>query len=177
MRSEWTRATLTAVTVADQADYSFPSGFSATSGERILEVSVDGNDYGLGSAQQGRQLARGDVFLRGNGLYWISFDASGTEKLTLYPTPTESGLTISILCVREPTELVASTDVPAVPGRFRSAIADYAAAHAFGTIEDNAELRAYYEQQFDTKVAELMALRNSREGRGTAQMLVEGWHY
>lgn len=178
MRGEWTRATLEfGPTVADQADYTLPASLNGEAGERILEVTVDGRDYGLGSPEKGRGLQLGDLFLRGYGLAWISHDSSANEQLSLYPTPTESGLSISALCVVEPEELSDSNLTVKLPYRFRSAIVDYAAAQGFGSDEDNAELRTFYEQRFEDKVAELLALRNSRARRGGAQIQIEGIHF
>lgn len=163
--------------MAGQAAYDLPAALNEASGERILELTVDGKEYERGSASQARKLAQGELFLRGYGFFWIDFSATGEEQLNLYPTPQASGLAIAGRCVVEPAELVEATDAPKVPGRFRSVIADYAIGKALGMLENNPELRVFYEEQFGRKVAELNALRNSRAGRGPAQVQIEGVHF
>jgi hypothetical protein len=125
----------------------------------------------------GRALENGDVYLEANGLYWLSHDSSAVEKLTIYPTPTEAGLTIEALCVVAPTELDDDNTELVVPPRFAQAVVDYAAAYTYGAEEDNPELRSFHEQRFEDRVAELFALRNSRVRRGVVQMQVEGYHF
>lgn len=178
MRSEWTRKRVTlATTVAAQATYDLPASFDRAHGERILEVTVNGTEYSLGDAETVRNLNNGDQYLRGSGIYYTDWDEEGNETITVYPAPSSDGLTISALCVMEPDEMEDGADEPWVPARFRWAIVDYAAAKAFGADEDNPEMRAFYEQEFDRKAAELTMLRYSREGRKAAQMQVEGVHF
>jgi hypothetical protein len=66
--------------------------------------------------------------------------------------------------------------VPVVDESSHRAIVDYAAALAFGSIEDNPDLRDSYDQQFERRLADLRRLRRSRTGRGPRTMKVVGYH-
>ena len=164
-------------TVRGQDAYTLPSEFDLDAGERILELTVNDEEYTEGAAEQARELAKGNLWMRGSGIYYLDHDDQGNEVLKLYPVPQQDGLGIEALIVVEPDELTDDNPVPRVPRRFRPAIVDYAASRYYGSREDNPELRSYYEQQFERKVAELAMLRNSRGGRKVVQVQIEGVHY
>jgi hypothetical protein len=128
-----------------------------------------------GSARQAAELEKGNFYLTGaEGIYWLANDASGNEALGIWPAPDTAGLAIVARAVIEPPELT-GTDAPKVPGRFRRAIVDYALAITFARDEDNAEMRQFYQNEFDVRVSRLKQLRLSREGGGVVQMAIEGW--
>lgn len=139
---------------------------------------MDGTWFTPGSNSQIVGLTQGSLrFQGGGGLWTINFQTDGDDEVTLWPTPSEAGLTITADAVIEPTALANPTDEPKVPERFRRALVDYAAAHAFGGEEDNPELRRFYQEEYDVRLSRLRQLRMSREGSGVVQMQVEGWHY
>lgn len=156
IRSEWYRAEIElGPTVAEERRYDTPDDVA-----RILEVAVDGREY---SASDRNEIARLDTdstvaLLRGvNGLWWNSYSASAAKQVGIYPTP-DAGSSISALCILRPPILSADEDVPVVPEEYRNAIIDYVAAIYYGNVEDNADLRSFYQDTFDRKVAELRRL-------------------
>lgn len=151
--------------------------FDGQAGERILEVAVAGRSAKLAAPRVGRGVENDTLRIRGQGhFYWISFSATGDEQITIFPAP-EAGLSIEALAVVEPADMVQPTDEPQVPRRFRPAIVDYVAAIAQGAEEDNFELRQFHQEAFDAVVADLVALRTSRQGRTNIQMQVQGFHF
>ncbi len=172
MRAEWTRATIElGPTVLGTQFYVLP-----TTVDRILKVYVGDVGYEPTDEDTIKLLNTGAVLSRSNGFYWIHYDATGTQQVGLYPSPGASGTTIQALVVQPPAELDDDADVPVVPTRFHRAICDYAAAQAFGSLEDNPELRTFYENEFDGKVQDLGKLRQSRQHRGVIQLKIQGYH-
>jgi hypothetical protein len=174
-RSEWGKALVSVPTVANQAAYALAAE-SANLGERILRLWADGKQLDQSSESEARSVALGNQILNSDGLYWISFDAAGVEKVSIYPAPTEDGLLIEVELVPEPAPLANPTDTPKLPKRFHRAIVDYAASEAYAANGDQ-DRQVYFQQRFEGKVADLSILRNSRQGRGVVQMQVENWHY
>lgn len=173
IRTEWTRATVNlGPTVAGQEDYDIPPEVN-----RVLKLSVGGVPYTRGSEAQKELLDLGDLRLRGRGgLFWSSFGPTGIEQVSLYPAPQSPGQPINALSVIYPEPMTEDTDEPPVPREFRSAILDWVCAYAQGYQEDGLEARAFFQQEFDRKASSLKALRNSRVGRGPAQMQIAGYH-
>lgn len=173
LRAEYTRQYREfGPTVAGQSNYTL-----GTNVDRVIKVSVDGYPLAQGSEEVALKIAIGDLQLENAGIWWIDFTSASVEQLAINPTPTESGQSIQGLIVTAPTELATGSDVPVVPSRFTSAISDYAASRGYGMLEDNPDMAAYYQDQFDRKVQLLGELRFSKQGRGVVQMQVQGYHF
>lgn len=170
--SGWNRANITYTGVTDQEAYELDSSIY-----RILKVFVGGYVY---SPQDEESIVRqkvNEIWRRGNGTFWLSFDEVGAESLSIYPTATEDD-EIVVLSIVRPALLENDDDEPsACPREFQRGIVDYAAAIALGSVEDAVDLRAFHMQEFERALAGLAALRNSRVGQGPRQVRVQGIHY
>lgn len=170
-RSTWTRKQVEfGPTVIAQAAYTPPASFSASVGERLLSVWVNSLPYRRVDPEQQLEIAQGDRALRDYGIYWISFTSAGVEQVSIYPAPTVAGQSIIGRVVVEPTALSSGTDIPTVPARFHRAIVDYAAARGF-ELQNDADSQASYQAAFDAAVADLTALRLTRESSTVTDLL------
>ena len=168
--SEWYRATIElGPTVADQAAYDLPSDVY-----RVLSLKVSGRTYAPSDDQTAENLTQGLLRLNANGLWYRTFSAANVEQVSLYPVPGTAGLTISAQVVERPALMDDDADVPVVPEEQRQAIVDGACAVAFAGAEDNIELRAFYQEQFEIAKMELRRLRN-KSGTAVRTWAVEGW--
>lgn len=173
VESEWTRKTDDiGPTVVDQAAYAVPSDLY-----RGLRLAVNGVPYYLSDEEDAEQLTRGQRNAGSTGIYYTQFDSSGVESYALYPVPTVDGYAVNLTYVYRPAEMDDDADEPAIPSEFHRALVDYARGVAYGSLEDHAELEAFYLDKFARAVAELKALRVMRAGRGPAQMRVQGIHF
>jgi hypothetical protein len=169
-RAEWLRAGLElGPTAADQEAYSLSGAI-----HRVRKLKVDGTPYLASSEEQVDELKQNWKSLRCAGVYWISFDGDAAESVSLYPLPTQAGLSIKALCSVYPAILVNDDDEPQVPCEYRRAIVDYAAALAYGYQEDNPELRGFHEDEFNNAVAGLRRLRTAKQAAGPVQVRVAG---
>jgi hypothetical protein len=174
VRSEWTRANLSLGPLVDgQAAYTLPATVN-----RVLKVKINGKPLLPADEETVDQIKADDLRLASgaHGLYWLSFNASGVESVSVYPTPglTDVGLSLIANCVVYPAVMDDDNDPPAVPTDFHRAVRDYAAAKAYGFREDNIELRAFHDQEFENAVERLRRLRFARVGRGHTRMRIEG---
>lgn len=173
-RSKWLRAnSVSLVTVANQEDYTLPTDLYS-----IREVFVDGVPWEPADDATIAHIRASNLNYyspTGSYLYWLEADSTGTDHLTLYPTPTESGNTITLIYVRRPTALTTSTE-PLTPREFDRFIIFYAQAIAYASLEDDKALYDSYMADFDRGVEQLRRLRNARAGTKPRQMLVLGIH-
>jgi hypothetical protein len=139
-------------------------------------VYVDDKPYGQGDLETLQGLNAGTLSWTGEGMYFVE-TFEGSRKLTLYPTPSESDLSIVLRVTKTPTVLAADADEPDVPEDFRSAIRDYAYAQTLGLVEDNPEVSEFFMGRFHEAVDELYGLRNFRYGDGPVTMQIQGIHY
>lgn len=163
VRAEWLRGEVElGPGVDDTATYAIPSNVY-----RVLNLDVNGYRYNPSHREEINRLTNGTSWFGYGvtGAWWISYDDSGTQTVGVYPTPS-TGDTLSALCVLRPDPLEDAGDEPLLPPEFHRTIADFAAAIAFGTVEDNADLRSYHIERVDQKIAELRRLRFST-GRQT----------
>lgn len=173
-RSEWLRAYSTSTTVSGQEDYTLPSDCY-----RVLEVHKNGIPQNASDDETVAQIRAGNYYLvyenYGQSLYWLEGDATGQDHLTLYPTPSSSD-SLLIIYVRRPTALT-TTDEPVTPREFDRALINYAAYLAYSMLEDDEGAAEIQYGRFERKVEELRLLRNSRSGRGTKRMILQGTHW
>lgn len=195
VRAEWTRATFDiGPTVAGQRDYAIPPAITAgqddgsaeeggAEGEetvergavyRPLRVWVAGALYTPTSDEEIDGILGDRLRLKASGLWWLSEDEDGVEEFSLYPTPSQSGLSVVARCIVFPLNLREDTDVFQPPEDFHQAPIYYAAARSLGGSEDDLEARAYYMDQYDGLVGRLKRLRKSRTGMGPVRMRLEG---
>ncbi len=170
--SEWYKAERElGPTVADQAAYALP-----TDVYRVLELEVGGYEYKPGDRKQIARLNRHEIVLTPGtaGLWWRSYSSSNVQQISLYPTPGTAGTSIIAYVIERPALMTDDADVPVVPEEFRQAIVDYAAGIGFGGDEDNADMRVFYQDQFDRRVIELRKMAWST-GRAVTSWAIEGW--
>lgn len=171
-RAEWTRANRdVGDTVKDQVAYTIPPNVY-----KILEVHVGGIPFSPTDEETIRRFEDDQLVRRTTGLWWISFTDSGTEQISLHPTPSKAGDEILALSIVVPANLVNNADTPVVPDGFDHAIISYAAARAYEGLEDNPEQSQFHQAFFDRKVDELTRLRLGRVGRGPRQVRIQGIH-
>lgn len=169
-QSGWNRATLDFTAVTDQEFYPLPESVYD-----IRQVFVGGRPYGYQDEKTVRRIEDTALTLRGNGIFWQTFNADAEEGIGLYPT-VEEGTAIAVIAVVRPEPLTEDEDVPsAVPPEFRRGIIDYAAAQSYN-VEDNVELRSFYQTEFDRTVSELKQMRLTRVQSGPVQVRVVGVH-
>lgn len=172
VEAEWYRFTEDiGPTVADQAAYDPPTDF-----DRIIKIWVGGYQYKRLSEVEFNDLTNATLRLRARGGYYLAFDASGAETVTLYPTPGTAGTAINVLFVKTPALLSDGTDPIVVPDRFAQGIIDYAASIAYGMGEDNPDMRAYHKGLYEEATADLAALRRLRAGRNVGQARIAPFH-
>lgn len=152
VRSEWYRATIDFTAVTDQAAYTLPSDVY-----RILTLRVNGEAYKPSNEQEADEVFAGRAYLNVAGLYWNSWGSANERQISIYPT-VAAGTSIQARVIERPPLMDDDADEPVVPPEFRQAIVDKACAIAFGSVEDNPDLRTYYEDAFDRKVGELRRL-------------------
>lgn len=171
-KADWYRATIDlGPTVTDQAAYTLPADVY-----RIIRLGVNGSPFDLASAEDIERLSIGELQLRGDGVYELSFSATNDEQVTIYPTPSTDGYSISALVVERPALMDDDADEPVVPPEYHRAIVDYARGIAIASGEDVPDERAIYMQSFDRAVESLRRLRNSKGRRGVSQVRVVGIH-
>lgn len=156
-------------TVADQATYDLPLSYY-----RALKLAVAGQPYTMADSAMVDEITFGNASLRVGGFFYESFDDSGTEQIALYPTPTSAGDPITLKFVMAPPVLENPGDTPVVDESSHRAIVDYAASKAFASLEDNPDLRGFYEDEFEKAVSQLRHLRRSRTGRGPRTIRIAG---
>lgn len=171
VESEWTRANLDlGPTVADQAAYTLPSNL-----HRILRLRVGSTIYEPTDEEAAVDLQQARRSLWVDGVWWLSFDSSGTESVSLYPTPSSSGTAITAICVVHPTALTGESDDLPTPPDYDRAVANYVKSIAMGDEEDNEQTRDYYLGEFERAKQKLRDLRNSRAARKGATIRITGY--
>lgn len=174
VRSGWTRDNLEfGPSVTGQQLYSLPSTFRQPADDRVV---VGNQDFMASSAETVRKIARGDAFLTEAGLWYMDYE-DGERKLGIYPARSD-GVSITMLCVVTPDQLLDPDDTPPVPWDFRGAIIQYVRARALGYSEDDPEGQDIGYAEFERQVDRLTRLRIETEnGDGPIQVMARGVHY
>jgi hypothetical protein len=153
VRSEWYRATIElGPGVTEQREYTLPDDVY-----RILKVTINGEVYKPLTEEAADRLTLGLDSLLVAGICWMTWGSANERQVGIYPTVSD-GTAISARVVERPALMTDDADVPVVPEEFTQAIIDKATGIALGSVEDNPDLRSYYEDQFDRKVGELRRL-------------------
>lgn len=171
--TEWVRGYLpVGPGVADQEQYDVPARVV-----RIIKLSVDGRPYDPTNEEEIQKLRLGRLVERdsGAGYHWISATEDGTEKISVYPTPS-GGEDIEIIAVLTPADelsddddelLVNAQDAP-------RAILNYVTAQTLGNAEDDTDRRDYYLGEYARLASDIKMLRYSRASRKNARIRIRG---
>ena len=108
-------------TVAGQQTYALPADVV-----QLLSLRVNGYGYDRKSIDEIDDLNASDAYIVGlyRGFYAPQFSAGGAAEITIYPTPTQSGLPISGRAAMLPPDLVNDTDLPSLPVDFHWKLVD-----------------------------------------------------
>lgn len=103
---------------------------------------------------------------------------AGTEKVKLYPAPTEAALDVLAICVVSPPALSLSANTaPRVPTDFHEYIVDGAIAMGLRRDDSREDEAAPYEARFKDATGRLGMRRRKRVGRGPIQGRVASVHF
>jgi hypothetical protein len=155
-------------TVAGTHQYAVPENVTD-----IRSILVGGETYTrVGPDQMFAARASGAYVIGAYGAFSPAYNAAGTPVLEIWPTPEESGQTISALATTSPAALTVETDVPSVPEDMHQALVDGAIATGLRRIYERHEDAERFEQAFSSPgsgqgaVQKLKRRANSLVGSG-----------
>lgn len=168
-------------TVAGTSEYALPDAVV-----RVKSIKVDGSrpwiplkledvwELEAGSAQFTLGAVGG--FAETFTEISLAVTTDGVPQVKLFPTPTESGLTIKALCIVRPNALDASTDIPpTLPDDFHEYLVEGAIAMGLRRDDEREDGAAPYEARFKEAIQRLAARQRKRVGRGPIQARVSGY--
>lgn len=184
-RSRCYRKALTQKTVAEQVSYPIPAEVTQVK-EVLVESATTGHPmvpYGTGRHTDIAQGALHYLWLTGlflavgGGIAGGDWNEAGESQLFLYPTPTESGLTIKVLAVCIPPDLKEGEDsLIKVPATYLDALVSGAIATGLLRLEGRADLAGTHQQIFDAACSELLTeINRKHRGPGPAEIRVVGY--
>lgn len=167
-------------TVVDQDEYALPESVTRVVGLRVgtsrpwTPVKLDD----LWALSAGTARLEGGMI----GAFaetWSEETAdAGTEKVKLYPAPTEAALDVLAICVVSPPALSLSANTaPRVPTDFHEYIVDGAIAMGLRRDDSREDEAAPYEARFKDAIGRLGMRRRKRVGRGPIQGRVASVHF
>lgn len=167
-------------TVVDQDEYALPESVTRVVGLRVgtsrpwTPVKLDD----LWALSAGTARLEGGMI----GAFaetWSEETAdAGTEKVKLYPAPTEAALDVLAICVVSPPALSLSANTaPRVPTDFHEYIVDGAIAMGLRRDDSREDEAAPYEARFKDATGRLGMRRRKRVGRGPIQGRVASVHF
>lgn len=167
-------------TVADQSEYALPDSVT-----RVIALSVGASrPWTPVKLEDLWALSAGTARLEGGmiGAFaetWSEETAdAGTEKVKLYPAPTEAALDVLAICVVSPPALSLSANTaPRVPTDFHEYIVDGAIAMGLRRDDSREDEAAPYEARFKDATGRLGMRRRKRVGRGPIQGRVASVHF
>lgn len=141
----------------------------------IYSILVDGVPYKQYSTQDIEELDAGVATLNlgspiPQGVFAAYYNTSGDLKVSIRPTPDESGLAIvarAILPIASPTW--ASAD-PIFPEDFDQVVIAGAVALGLDENDDRADLAATHRAKFEAGIKRLRSRKSSRVGKGAIQL-------
>lgn len=158
-------------TVADQASYAMPAGIV-----EIYEVTVGGSPYGRSPHTDIAQANQADLVWVGNGLYVADADSSAVDKITLIPTPEESGTAIEIYAAIRPVTLTLAGTV-FIPDEFVRYLRYGMLASGWDENAEDTGTAERFEQRFEQGVERYRRWVARRfRGSGPAQIRVKGFN-
>ena len=167
-------------TVADQDEYALPDSVTRVVGLRV----GTSRPWTPVKLEDLWALAAGTARLEGGmiGAFaetWSEETAdAGTEKVKLYPVPTEAALDVLAICVVAPPALSLSANTaPRVPTDFHEYIVDGAIAMGLRRDDSREDEAAPYEARFKDATGRLGMRRRKRVGRGPIQGRVASVHF
>lgn len=167
-------------TVVDQDEYALPDSVT-----RVIALSVGASrPWTPVKLEDLWALSAGTARLEGGmiGAFaetWSEETAdAGTEKVKLYPAPTEAALDVLAICVVSPPALSLSANTaPRVPTDFHEYIVDGAIAMGLRRDDSREDEAAPYEARFKDATGRLGMRRRKRVGRGPIQGRVASVHF
>lgn len=179
-RSKCFRKKVTLATVAGQSAYPVPAEV-----QEILEVTVAspiagglGVPYAPSKPEDLSAGALGFVWLsgvfvaRGGGIFVRDESSEGVDEIALYPTPTESGLSVVVSTVCRPGGLELGTAVR-TPPEFDDGLVAGAIATGLERIEARPDIASSAEQKFGIACEELVRqVRRRFKGQGPSKIRV-----
>jgi hypothetical protein len=159
-------------TTASVSDYAIPPEVV-----EVMTVFVDGKPYDKVDHDTMDDLIAGYSWISysaysSNAVFTDTYTGSGTAEVSLYPTPTVSGLAITLRAAVLPPDLVADADVPSLPPDFHEDLVDAAYATTLRRDEARFDMWQSLEAQFQNRIAELRRRLEDRVGSGPVQIRV-----
>jgi hypothetical protein len=159
-------------TTASVSDYAIPPEVV-----EVMTVFVDGKPYDKVDHDTMDDLIAGYSWISyssysSNAVFTDTYTGSGTAEVSLYPTPTVSGLAITLRAAVLPPDLVADADVPSLPPDFHEDLIDAAWATTLRRDESRFDMWQSLEQHFQDRIVELRRRLGDRVGSGPVQIKV-----
>lgn len=156
-----------AETVADQAVYELDPDIA-----QLLNVRIDGKRYVRKSVDEIEDLGASEAYSRGFPQRYFApeFSGAGAGELRVYPTPTDTGLSITGRAVMLPPDLVNDTDYPSLPSDFHEDLIDGAMATVLLRDDERLSDAFALEERFRGRIKELHGRINRRIGSGPARI-------
>lgn len=164
-------------TVAGTSDYTLPPEVLEV---RLVEVGLVPYDYASRrEVLEVRNASAVFVARSGEGLVARGVSASGSEVLSIYPTPTVSGTEIAVTGPVRAPELTVSgvagagaTNSPVVPPEFFDALVHGAASTGLKRTEARMNDAAAYDSEFDAATEELRRQTRARWNTGPSRVSI-----
>lgn len=179
-QSQWLLETVTlGTTVAGTTVY--PLGTSPEIVE-VLGLKVGSYAWDRVGLQDMWDLTTGTATFTGlGGVFAPNYDATGTAQVSLFPTPTTSGIAIQVIAAVLPTALADGTgtvNTPVTPTDTHGALVDGVTSLVLRRVDERPDLAQNYEGVFASSTEEIRRRKNSLvRGRGPIQMQVAGYHW
>jgi hypothetical protein len=159
-------------TTASVSDYAVPPEVV-----EVMTVFVDGKPYDKVDHDTMDDLIAGYSWISyssysSNAVFTDTYTGSGTAEVSLYPTPTVSGLAITLRAAVLPPDLVGDNDFPSLPPDFHEDLVDAALATTFLRDEERLGEAQALEARFQGRIAELRRRLGDRIGSGPVQIRI-----
>lgn len=163
-----------ATTVADQDTYELSDDVIDVLGLMV----ADSSRWQRASTKQmwGYRTGERSLSVNYGGAFAPRFGPDGLKKIGLFPTPSESGLSIWALAAVMPADL-SGTDVPPFPEDHEDTLLAFALETLYSEVDENVTTGQYYGQKARAGAEALRRRANSRIGSGPVQAQIMGVHF
>lgn len=133
-------------------------------------VLVGGVPYGPATAQDIENYDADRASIDGDGVFAPYWNSSGDLRISIRPTPTTTGTTITGRRVLRISVSDWTTEDPPFPEDFDQIVIAGAVALGLGEQDERLESAAYHRQVFDTGIRRLKSRKSGRVGKGAMQL-------
>lgn len=121
----------------------------------------------------------GSIRVGAEGVFAPGYNSAGDTTITLWPTPTVSGTTITLYAAMQPTALTDSGAVsPITPADSHSSLIDGLAALILSRVDERPDLAGPFEQRFAQWNEKLRRRKNALMwSGGPVSFQIKGYHF